>query len=202
MKRNNFLIKLIVLIVFVSMISCFMVGCAIHVPPKDVKSIQFYYSLKLDDRVFSIEEEVVLDLYFGCDYKRGEYNNIDLLNLDVYITSYSYETVSETSELKEVEKRVLLTLEDFCYEKYPTITYQQVSDLTLLGEPTLSVVIPKEMFSSLKGIIYIHSYEFNESGKMFLEYEKNGNDITIIHSKQSGEIEFKNIVGKNENKKN
>ena len=183
MKGNKSLIKLVVLIVFVSMLLCCMVGCDKEGTLDDnnddkpiIKDrMEMFCTVNKPNKTFKVDEEVVVELYFGTTYTKEEIEakqmQADGKRSFPEVTLYH---LDENKHLhKNFEPMVIHTIKDFNNANYPMIYEAR------FGEAQ-EVVIPREAFIEKSGTLMIKLTIAKNSGHVCIRYLFYHNDDGVI----------------------
>ena len=134
-------------------------------PSREDAEISLCYSVLDEDRAFSLDEDVVIGLYYGTNILYEEiinstqseahviYGSEYLLDNSIYAfqmekTATSTDMTLAIQNIKTEQMVKILDINDFCVENYPMV------DINNLKEPHM-VVLPKELFKGQEGVIVI-----------------------------------------------
>lgn len=200
MKRNNFLIKLIVLIVFVSMLLCFMVGC--DTPNHDLDGEQgdgnktnsgvkpimdaLYINYDLPED-YNADDKIVIELFLGTAQSKAYIELIkdyygdkpqtfeELTTIKVYATIREGTLTNQerSSVFYELSDSILLSeLTGFYSDNYP---YPKKD----IPAKSIFVEIPKSELVGKRGEIFVCTKFFDDYGQFCLKYAIEDGTIII-----------------------
>ena len=161
-------------------------------PTRKELKIDLCHSIADEDRTFSMEEDVIINLYVGTSIKsedivREKGEEFFTQKTSIYAMRFDNSDPNITLGIfgnDEYELFEILSINEFCKETYPMV------DINNLREPNV-VVLPKELFVEESGIILI-GFEFCGQGIENRVYYK-VKDNTIYLEKKArfyGEIEY------------
>ena len=217
-NKRLYLEKLVCVVLLMACVASLMVGCVgddksdtpTNNENKDAcipNPISLAYSVKDADRTFSVDEEVVIELYYGTRLTREELINETTQEYDwttifknyaIYATRFEKNVTSRdiASEMRRDRdcafnnvsynsNMVICNIDDFCAEKYPYIESHNQR------EPH-PVILPKELFVGDEGAIIIWCLYKGYVHECKLCYTKNEDSIIIdkATAQYNGEIEY------------
>lgn len=119
--------------------------------PHGIMTYNWVYVIR-EDRKYNLKEEnVIIEVYFGCIVKKENLMNSEPIDVKLYVQTYPYETPINLvgKDANDRNCTPIYTFEDVCAENYPVMP-------TIIehGNP-IFITIPNESFIYSKGIIYL-----------------------------------------------
>jgi|GEM_PF-3766709 len=165
-----------------------------EMPPTELHRFLIYYTIE-GDRTFGIDEDVVVDFYFGTD-AQNEYNpTLSAERRSLVLRACSCPMPSEgksqsSIQWRENDTQWLFSVKNFINDNYPLEPIENLKkNPELLGEPSFTDKIPKELFAYESGVIFMRAKCWSAGEiDMFLYYEQKEGTIYIQKVEGSGEV--------------